>query len=528
MAISKLFSFYRIINRRIGLKFLASIFAVSSIFIPVTSYLSYQHAYDNVQLSAKERVYRLVELIRYNASMAAYLSDSVMATELVSSLVDNPEVQGARFTMSSGMIHVLGRIPHNKSDIVVSLSPQFSNEKVGELELFLDRAFIDQKAREKGMSLVVWQTFLLVTILMCVFVILRQVIYRPLNQLLEQISRASVDGNATNTHIQVSSKDEIGFLARNTNNLMNRISSFYQSEAEKNAQIVQLERQFRIIFEYSHAGIALLNQRNQVYLANQAFKSTLKYASTKDELIYLPDLFDDKEDFEQLLDQVRRTGDSLFRDFLLREGDDVWLRVLISDVEQQHHSDLEQFIELVVYDISDRAKKEKVSDYNAAHDLLTGIYNRRGAEARLKTLCEYARERQSYLAIVWLDLNDFKIINDEHGHVVGDAVLKELSMRLIKISRPQDIVARWGGDEFIVAMNLDDTTVLPNILQEMEAACSKPITVNSELSVSVGASIGVGTSDKVGYDVERLLIRADQLMYQVKRDGKRGYKVDCL
>ncbi|WP_084735523.1 diguanylate cyclase domain-containing protein [Vibrio mytili] len=56
----------------------------------------------------------------------------------------------------------------------------------------------------------------------------------------------------------------------------------------------------------------------------------------------------------------------------------------------------------------------------------------------------------------------------------------------------------------------------------------KAITVNSELSVSVGASIGVGTSDKVGYDVERLLIRADQLMYQVKRDGKRGYKVDCL
>lgn len=202
--------------------------------------------------------------------------------------------------------------------------------------------------------------------------------------------------------------------------------------------------------------------------------------------------------------------------------------MLFSHVEHHQKDESEKFVELVVYDISDRASKEKTFVYNATHDALTGIFNRRGAEVQFEALNGMARENGFHLVMIWLDLNDFKIVNDEYGHEAGDIVLKELSLRLKGVTRPDDIVARWGGDEFIVATVLEQLDVLPNILSDMENAFTRPIEISDEIAVSVGASIGVSTSQKVGYDVEALLVRADQMMYRVKKAGKTGFKIDGL
>ncbi|MGP8304599.1 GGDEF domain-containing protein [Vibrio sp. YIC-376] len=246
------------------------------------------------------------------------------------------------------------------------------------------------------------------------------------------------------------------------------------------------------------------------------------------DLVALPEFFDDKEEFELLLKEVREQNTSSFKDFRLNNKEDVWLRVICSRVAHRHNRELERFVELVAYDISDRAHKEKTFVYNATHDALTGIYNRRGGDIRFKELSAIAQERGSHLVMIWLDLNDFKLVNDEYGYEAGDIVLKELSSRLRSISRPNDIIARWGGDEFVVAIKLNDLSILPNILSDMENAFTQSIEINDDLSVSVGASIGVSTSLHTGYDVERLLIRGDQMMYRVKREGKNGTIVDGL
>ncbi|WP_321382978.1 sensor domain-containing diguanylate cyclase [uncultured Vibrio sp.] len=525
---SKLFSFYQWINSRIGFKLLALIFAVAIIFIPITSFISYQYTYGEVQQLAQERVQRLVSMIRYNASMAAYLSDIDLASDITASLVGNPEIKGVRFSVDEDTLVISGEISRDKSDIEEVLTPPFGGAKLGTLEVFLNRAYIHQQARDKGISLVIWQSFLVVTILLCVFVIFRQLVSRPLNQLLEQIRHAPVDGPLSANVIQVSSSDEIGFLAQNTHSLMNRISNFYRSEAAKNKQILKLERQFRIIFEHSHAGIALIDDSNQVYLANPSFKAIFQYGEPHMNEVALLDLFDDKKEFESLLKDVREESPSAFRDFRLNRKEDVWLRVICSRVDHEQKQSLQRFVELVVYDISDRAHKEKAFVYNATHDALTGIYNRRGGDVRFRELCLSAEESGAHLVMIWLDLNDFKVVNDEHGHEAGDIVLKELSSRLRSILRPNDIIARWGGDEFVVAITLEDISVLPSILSDIESAFTECIEINDDFFVSVGASIGVSTSLNIGYDVEQLLIRADQMMYRVKREGKNGTIVDDL
>ncbi len=523
---SKLFSLYHWVNSRIGFKLMASILAVAIVFIPITSLISYQYTYGEVQQLAQDRVQRLVSMIKYNASMAAYLSDVDLAADITSSLVSNPEIKGVRFNVNEEILVVSGEIMRDKSDITEVLTPPFGDTQFGSLEVFLNRTFLHQQARDKGISLVIWLSFLLITILLCVYVIFRQLVSRPLSQLLEQIRSAPADGVQTENRIQVASSDEIGFLAQNTDNLMNRIASFYRSEAEKNLQIIQLERQFRVIFEHSHAGIALIDDNNQIYLANQSFKSTFKHDELALEQLVLPEFFDDQKEFESLLEEVREGGNSSFQDFRLNGQDDVWLRVICSPVEHKQNRELERFVELVVYDISDRANKEKTFIYNATHDALTGIYNRRGGDIRFKEMSATAQENAANLVMIWLDLNDFKIVNDEHGHEAGDIVLKELSSRLRSLSRPNDVIVRWGGDEFVVATQLNDLSVLPDILNDMEMAFTQPIEISDDLSVSVGASIGVSTSLHSGYDVEKLLIRADQMMYQVKRDGKKGALVE--
>lgn len=526
ITMSKLFSLYQWINSRLGFKLMAAILAVAIIFIPITSFISYQYTYGEVQQLAKERVHRLVMMIKYNASMAAYLSDTELALDVASSLVVNPEIQGVRFSVNNDILIVKGNIPRDQSDLLEILTPPFGDAKIGMLEVFLNRAFIHQQARDRGISLVIWQSFLLGAILFCVFVIFRQLISRPLNLLIEQIRHVPVESGQSEHAIQIPSRDEIGFLAKHTETLMNRIRHFYLREAEKNEQIIQLERQFRIIFEHSHAGIALIDDNNQIYLANQSFKSTFQYDESLQGQAVLPEFFDDREEFESLLKEVREESTSSFKDFRLHNREDVWLRVICSRVAHRHNRELESFIELVVYDISDRAHKEKTFVYNATHDALTGIYNRRGGDTRFKELCATAKRKGAHLVMIWLDLNDFKIVNDEHGHEAGDIVLKELSSRLRSISRPNDVIARWGGDEFVVAIKLMDLSILPNILTDIEHAFSQRIEINDDLSVSVGASIGVSTSLNSGYDVEKLLVRADKMMYRVKREGKNGAIVD--
>ncbi len=528
MTMLKRFSLYQWASSRIGFKLMAAIVIVAIIFIPITSLLSYQYTYIEEQQAAQERVSRMVDMVRDNAAMAAYLSDNSLASDVVSSLSRNPEIKAVRFSIASDALFISGSVPKSEGNIVENLSPSFSDTKVGKLELFLDYSYINNYAQDKAVSLVVWQSFLLLLILVCVYIIFRQVVSKPLNHLLEQINSTPVDGLQSDKPIHVSSSDEIGFLAENTNNLMNRISSFYRSEAKKNQQIVELEKQFRIIFEYSHAGIALIGEDNRIYIANQSFKDTIQCGDCEQSPIYLANLFDNSNEFDSLLQTVREEGQSLFKDFRLKNKPDTWLRVLFSHVSYEQNRDSEKFVELVVYDISDRAHKEKAFVYNANHDALTGIFNRRGAEARFKEQCSLAQQQDSHFVMFWLDLNDFKIVNDEHGHEAGDIVLKELSSRLRSVSRPDDIVARWGGDEFVIAIRLNDLAVLPNILKDMQNAFVTPIEISDNLSVTVGASIGVSTSLHMGYDVDKLLIRADQMMYQVKREGKSGFKVDGI
>ena len=159
----------------------------------------------------------------------------------------------------------------------------------------------------------------------------------------------------------------------------------------------------------------------------------------------------------------------------------------------------------------------------AQFDALTGLLNRTALERRLEGIVANAKETGSSFALLFVDLDRFKFVNDTFGHKVGDELLKEVATILRTSVRENDLVARLGGDEFLVALlGLNNPAVAENIARKLVKTLSTPMEIMGKV-VSVSASIGIATYPKDGEDVESLTKNADSAMYQVKEAGKNSF-----
>lgn len=178
----------------------------------------------------------------------------------------------------------------------------------------------------------------------------------------------------------------------------------------------------------------------------------------------------------------------------------------------------------LITDITEQVEYREKIERMALYDELTSLPNRHFFIAKLRESLEYTRETKSLLAVIYIDLDGFKQINDSLGHDIGDQVLQEISRRLRDSLRSYDTIARLGGDEFVAILNdLESKDVCLVILPRLLAAASRPIPVLG-IPISVSASIGVTFfPQEEELDAEQLIRQADQAMYQAKLAGKNRY-----
>ncbi len=169
-----------------------------------------------------------------------------------------------------------------------------------------------------------------------------------------------------------------------------------------------------------------------------------------------------------------------------------------------------------VDDVTDRRRAETELHHQATHDGLTGLPNRMLLEDRLQQACGRLRRDKDAVTVMFIDLDDFKAVNDNYGHTVGDHVLAEVASRLGRIVRNVDTVARLGGDEFVVLCEGLPETQVHNMVQRIHDAVSMPLIINGA-AVRIGASIGVEITRDETDTFDQLLARADQAMYREKR-----------
>ena len=162
-------------------------------------------------------------------------------------------------------------------------------------------------------------------------------------------------------------------------------------------------------------------------------------------------------------------------------------------------------------------------DHLAQHDPLTGLPNRRMFFERLQLAIISARRTHQPLALLFIDLDYFKEINDSHGHALGDEVLKAVARLLSSATREVDTVARLGGDEFVILFNvLDEPEDIQRIVHKLHERFQNPLRIDG-LALNVRASIGVSRYPEDGDSAERLLQHADRAMYAAKSDGRNTF-----
>lgn len=179
----------------------------------------------------------------------------------------------------------------------------------------------------------------------------------------------------------------------------------------------------------------------------------------------------------------------------------------------------------VFNDISSRKSRESELEWRALHDPLTALPNRSLLNDRLTQSLERARRDGLMVAVMTLDLDGFKAVNDSHGHDAGDRLLKSVASRLAESIRGCDTVARVGGDEFVVLCPaIESPRVGTMVADRMLESLKLPIDCGPQ-AVTIGASIGIAFYPLHGMDEASLLHRADEAMYEAKQTGKARIKL---
>jgi diguanylate cyclase (GGDEF)-like protein len=223
---------------------------------------------------------------------------------------------------------------------------------------------------------------------------------------------------------------------------------------------------------------------------------------------------------EHIFDTVSKLQDGS-KDFLVRE------------VEFDGHI-YEQFVHLIpgndlirsyVTDVTERRRSQEIIQYQASHDLLTGLPNRAHFNDCLTAAMDQAKYTNERLAVVFLDLDRFKLINDSLGHSSGDRLLQEVCKRLRLYLRQGDVIARWGGDEFTLMLrNVTSSEHTAKISERVLKAFEHPFQCG-EHELYISTSVGISIYPKDGRDMETLIKNADTAMYRAKNNGRNTFRL---
>jgi diguanylate cyclase (GGDEF)-like protein len=209
-----------------------------------------------------------------------------------------------------------------------------------------------------------------------------------------------------------------------------------------------------------------------------------------------------------------------------KDGTPFWNEVFLSPV----FDDEGQLVEYigVQNDVTDTRVAQDQAEYLAFHDSLTGLANRALLSRVLHRSVDRARHQDRQVALVFLDLDRFKEVNDAHGHAAGDELLRAVAQRLQSVVRPGDLLARQGGDEFALVMgDLESRTAASDALavaEKVRGALAEPVEVAGQ-PVAIRCSVGVSLLGRDAADADLLLRHADIAMYRAKRAGGAGVRL---
>lgn len=285
-------------------------------------------------------------------------------------------------------------------------------------------------------------------------------------------------------------------------------------------RIGESERQFRETFEQAAMGMAQLRPDGTLVAVNRALSALLGYP--RDDLVgrSISEFLHRDEDPDSLrqLMATHKTPHTQEYKLRTREGAAIWCRFSLSRVNNawngQHH------MILGVQDVTETQDLMHKLHYQASHDALTDTINRYEFEEQLSVAVHHAQDHGAQHALCFIDLDQFKVVNDTAGHLAGDEVLQEVTRLLRRELRRTDVLARLGGDEFGVILRDCDQTVAVEVAQKLREAIEGYVFCSGDTQLRLGASVGCVSIDASTPDPTELLRAADTACYMAKDYGR--------
>ncbi|GHG68867.1 hypothetical protein GCM10010919_18270 [Alishewanella longhuensis] len=376
---------------------------------------------------------------------------------------------------------------------------------------------------------------LLLTVLLAFIITL--LLYFFINQiLLKRLKKLAIAVNKVGRGVQPTlqldnQSDELGQLNRAFTAMfeeINQLVSGLDSRIAEKEQAELLARKLSKAVAFSSSGIIITNHQLEIEYLNPFLTDLLGLELTQ---IYgkpLTQLF--SEDMQQLSAEMIHTlkerqhwrGDVLLQQDLAKSVVQLWVTLTIAPIRDEK-GELSHYVG-ALQDISFIKQSQKQMEQLAYFDPLTGLANRSYFRNQLRKALAMAQRGYYSFALLYFDLDEFKLINDTLGHDAGDELLVEVAKRLTTRLRDDDTIARLGGDEFAVILSdIKDKMHTAQIAASLQEAFQEPVQLGTH-TVAISASIGITIAPEDAVDEELLLKHADLAMYEAKARGKNTYR----
>jgi diguanylate cyclase (GGDEF)-like protein/PAS domain S-box-containing protein len=529
----------------LGLRFMLMVLLCTTLFASAGGVLAWHLGYQRAVAQSRDTLGSLALAVDRTVAIGLYARDNVLVAEIVDGLVRNERVAAVEVLSARGEV-VVRRADDTaapgpaEQDTVLRrpiLSPFDAHERIGELRLIADAASLVAEARAEALRLTWMMAGQAVLLAALLYAVMSALVTNPIIR-LARLLQHMVPGQTERLPVsRVNQHDEIGQLIRSANTLLETNAEALARERALREEVQAMEAQYRKIFDASSAGIFVLDSEGRLINGNptvfRVLGRSLGDLRALDRGSFLQEAFADPQQVREMIHRARIEGQTLSADLALRQsGTDVrWVHCLISVQAEPGavpSAEQEAVVEGVMYDVTERKSAELAVRYQAEHDALTGLANRAASEAAIDRMVDEALSAGQPMALLFLDLDGFKQINDSHGHVAGDEVLVACAHAMQSaVRRGSDLVGRLGGDEFVVALRGigADHPMLAATAQALLAAVGAPIRLADGQRVQVGVSIGVALCPRHGRDRASLTKRADVTLYQVKAHGKNAFAV---
>lgn len=351
-------------------------------------------------------------------------------------------------------------------------------------------------------------------VLVAAAVVLVFIITKPIKVIEETLVK--VHRGDHEARINVIANNEYGQIARTFNDLID--------------DIVVSEGRYRTIIEMSDNIIFEWNFKTNDVIFSNNFNKKFSYRAPSD---HFGDSFllkvkvhpEDNERYHKDLEKLSKGEEFAGNEYRWKNiyGDYIWILMRTATIRDRD-GNIAKIVGVIV-DI-DRAKKsEKLLTERASYDSLTGLYNRESIERTIDNEIELINVRKSEFAILFIDVDDFKIYNDKYSHATGDQVLKFVANTINFVIKGFGTAGRYGGDEFVACVRNVETNDPTRVARDILSGLKEGFTSDNGDKLTVNASIGISIIKDSSMHVDEIIGMADDAMYKIKKNGKSNFGI---